>query len=180
VREIEVKAKLRDPEAFLKAAAKRGIKFGPIIEQDDTTYTNKLSYDDPNWNIFRLREQDGKIILTMKHKASTRSRDNHEYETVVSDGAEARKMLERLGFTYDVNLHKCRRIAHYKGLELCFDDIQKLGEFVEIEKLVSEEVDIDAVQTELWGILEGLGVHKDDRTHRGYDTLMRMYLGLKP
>ena len=37
MREIEVKAKLRDKAAFLTAADKLGITFGAAIAQDDTT-----------------------------------------------------------------------------------------------------------------------------------------------
>jgi adenylate cyclase, class 2 len=173
MREIEVKAKLRDKAGFLKAAAKLGMEFGDAITQADTTYESNLPYNDPNWNIFRIRRQGAKILLTMKHRASSRSRDNHEYETDVGDPKEIEKMLARVGYLPDVRITKKRRVAHYKGLELCLDDVERLGMFVEVEKLAADDADVDAVQHELWELLLQLGIDPLDRVHKGYDTLMR-------
>jgi len=172
MREIEVKAKLRDKEGFLKAAQKLGIQFNSVVVQEDKTYETELPYEDPNWNIFRLRKQDGKVTLTMKHKASTRSRDNYEYETVVENEDETIKILERLGYKFGIGVNKKRCIAKYNDLELCLDEIEYLGSFVEVEKLASDTADVDAIQSELWILLNKLGVEAKDRVHKGYDTLM--------
>lgn len=172
MREIEVKAKLIDKDGFLKAAQKLGIQFSDIVVQEDKTYETELPYDDPNWNIFRLRKQDNKVILTMKHKASTRSRDNYEYETVVEDENETIKILQRLGYKFGVDINKKRRIAKYNGLELCLDDVEQLGSFVEAEKLASDKADVDAIQFELWSLFNELGIKDTYRVHKGYDTLM--------
>ncbi len=168
-----MKARLRDIDAFLAAAEARGIVFGEVIDQHDMTYESSLPWDDPEWNIFRIRQQGGKAILTMKHKASHRSRDNFEYETVVDDGRQMAKILERLHYNESVTMHKRRRIAHYQNLELCLDDIDELGVFVEVERLAADDADADAVQGELWSLLLSLGIHPDDRIHKGYDTLMK-------
>jgi predicted adenylyl cyclase CyaB len=150
---LEVKAKLIDKNGFLKAAKKLGIQFDDAISQRDKTYETKLPYSDPDWNIFRLRKQDAQIILTMKHKASVRSRDNYEYETVVENEGETVKILEQLGYTFGVEISKKRRIAKYNGIEICLDEIKYLGDFVEVEKLASDDADVDAIQSELWNLL---------------------------
>ncbi|HWZ66122.1 MAG TPA: class IV adenylate cyclase [Patescibacteria group bacterium] len=175
MREIEVKAQLKDKDGFLKAAKQLGIQFNDIVIQEDKTYETKAPYDDPNWNIFRLRKQGNKIILTMKHKASTRSRDNYEYETVIENEDETVKMLERLGYGFGIGVNKKRRKAKYNDLELCLDEIDQLGSFVEVEKLAEDEADVDAIQSELWSLLESLGVDIKDRVHKGYDTLMHEF-----
>ena len=56
--------------------------------------------------IYRVRKQADKVILTIKHKASSRSRDNYEYKTVVEDAAETIKILERLGYTFGIGKNK--------------------------------------------------------------------------
>jgi len=179
MREIEVKTRLRDPEEFLRRAAAKGIKFDAPIMQEDVTFLDGTPKDDPAWNIIRLRKQGGRTILTMKYKASDRSRDNHELETEVKDFDQVEQMLGRLGYSVHVHIVKQRRFAHFDGLELCFDDVKDLGMFAEVEKLVDDTkgpVDIDAIQAELWGILEELGARSEDRTHLGYDQLMAEYL----
>ena len=172
MREIEVKAKLEDKVRFLEAAKNLGIEFGDVLLQEDKTYETKLPNTDPEWNIFRLRKQENKIILTMKHKASLRSRDNYEYETVVENEADTIKMLERLGYFFGIGINKQRRTAEYKGLELCLDEIEQLGCFVEVEKLTDGTADVDKVQAELWSLLSQLGIADKDQIHKGYDRLM--------
>lgn len=172
MREIEVKAKVTDLDGLLKKANLLGISFGDPIVQDDTTYETKLPKADPNWNIFRIRKQDNKIILTMKYVASTRSRDNHERETIVDSAEEVADMLERVGYTFGIRIYKQRRVAKYRDVEICLDEVKDLGSFIEVEKLAKEDADVDAIQSELWDILLALGIRPEDRVHSGYDTLM--------
>ena len=179
MREIEVKAKLKNKKGLLLKAQELGIKFGPAITQDDYTYETSLSKDDPNWNIFRIRKQGNKTILTMKYKASSRSRDNHERESVIENPMEVADMLERVGYSFGVRIKKVRQIAKYKGFELCIDEIDKLGSFIEVEKLAQDNVDVDEIQNDLWELLMQLGVSPRDRVHKGYDTLMHELLSTK-
>ena len=167
-----MKAKLKDVNEFLANAQKLGIKFNDVVVQIDRTYETQIPYDSPNWNIFRLRKQADKLILTMKHTASERSRDNYEYEMIVENEEEIIKILERLGYEFGVEVHKKRRIAKYNGMELCLDEIDRLGNFVEAEKLVDGVVEIDKIRAVLWDLLIQLGVDPDDRVHKGYDILM--------
>ena len=176
MREIEVKAKLKNKKGLLLKAQELGIKFGPAITQDDYTYETSLSKDDPNWNIFRIRKQGNQTILTMKYKASSRSRDNHERESVVDNAKEVADMLERVGYSLGVRIKKTRQTAKYKDLELCLDEIDKLGTFIEVEKLAQDDVDVDEIQSDLWQLLIQLGVNPSDRVHKGYDTLMHELL----
>jgi len=173
MREIEVKARLRDEADFLVAASKLGIEFGQAMTQADRTFLSDTPYGDPAWNIFRLRRQDDKTLFTLKFHASDRSRDNHEYETEVKDGDQIQKILERLGYKQDVYINKSRRITHYKDLELCLDEVERLGAFVEVEKLAADDADVDQIQDELWSLLKSCGVAEEDRVHDGYDTLIR-------
>ena len=175
MREIEVKAKLKDKTLLLNRASEMGIVFGDPIVQDDVTYETQIPKDNPDWNIFRIRKQGGQTILTMKYKASSRSRDNHERETTIADAGQVVDMLARVGYTPGVYIHKIRRVAHYKDLELCLDEVDGLGIFIEIEKLADEDADVDTIQAELWNILLELGVGADDRIHNGYSMLMHEY-----
>lgn len=176
MREIEVKATLKDKQGLLLRAKKMGIVFGPAMTQDDITYETTVPKDDPKWNIFRIRQQDGKSILTMKYKASSRPRDNHERESLIDSPKEVADMLERVGYKAGVRIRKTRQIATYKGLELCVDEVDGLGSFVEVEKLAEDDASVDEVQDALWLLLEQLGVHPRDRIYKAYDTLMRAHL----
>lgn len=108
----------------------------------------------------------------MKYKASSRLRDNHERETTIGDAEPVVDMLSRVGYRFGIHIRKTRRVARLEDLELCLDEVDGLGTFVEVEKLADERVDVDKIQSELWELLLELGVSSEDRVHKGYDTLM--------
>jgi predicted adenylyl cyclase CyaB len=135
--------------------------------------------DDPLWNIFRIRKQGDKTILTLKHKASHRSRDNHELELEIADAVEMAKILERVGYTRDVNIYKTRQTATWDGYELCLDTLRDYGDFIEIECLTDETADVEKVEAELWSMLQKLGIDEQDRFDKGYDQLVRSGRGVK-
>lgn len=174
MREIEVKARLVDEHEVLVRAKKLGIAWSDPIVQEDTTYLSDTSKSDPSWNIFRVRKQGSRHILTMKYKApSIQSRDNYELESDIAKPDEVIKMLERLGYVEDIYLKKTRRKAAYKGYEICLDDIDGYGAFIEVEKMASDDESAEAVYEELWTVLKELGVDKKDAFDRGYDMLVR-------
>ena len=179
MREIEVKAKVRNIKSLIDKAKHLGIIFSDPFAQVDTTYETKLSKHDPDWNIFRIRKQGNKTILTMKYKASTRSRDNHERESIIENALEVADMLERVGYSRGVTIRKNRKIAKYNNLEICLDEVDDLGTFIEIEKLADDNANVDTIQSELWNILLELGIDPKDRVHKGYDSLMYKFIKTK-
>jgi len=52
---------------------------------------------------------------------------------------------------------------------ICLDEVEGLGSFIEVEKTSAE--DGEAIQEELFNFLESLGVKREDRVFKGYDTL---------
>jgi len=179
MREIEVKARVSNIKILIDTASKMGIYFGKTIIQEDTIFEPDIPKEDPNWNIFRIRKQEEKIILTMKYKASKSSNDNYELETIIDNPKTVRQMLNRLGYPSCLNIRKKRRIAKYNNLEICLDEVYKLGNFIEIEMLCKNEVNVADVQLQLWDVLLKLGIKPNDRVYKGYDTLMHELLSSK-
>lgn len=180
MREIEVKARLKDKAGFLKRAEQLGITFGPVISQTDTIFLGEHSEHDPEWNIFRLRKEKDKALLTMKYKASSRAYDRHERELEVSDEKSMTDILARVGYIEDISYTKHRQVAKYNTVELCLDEVEDLGWFVEAEILTDDTADADAVQAELWELLQQLGIKPADRLDKTYNELMREKLGKGP
>ena len=72
-----------------------------------------------------------------------------------------------------IEVKKHRQKARFNDMELCLDEIDDLGTFIEIEKLTNDE-DTERIQAELFDFLLTLGIQKEDRITQGYDTLMRL------
>jgi adenylate cyclase class 2 len=168
-KEIEVKVKVEDFQNLLTKLQNLGCEFTQPIEQDDTIFIN---YDrpfvefTPKDTFLRIRKSGGKTIFTFKQGEEMNS---VEREFVVSDAKQLEDTLVFLGFHAAVRVKKVRRKTTYKEYEICLDEVESLGSFVEIEKITSENA--EDVQKEMFAFLVSLGVKNTDRVLNGYDTL---------
>lgn len=172
--EIEVKAKIRDFETIKNKLIEIGCVLSLPIIQDDYIY-NKKGIDLYNNNhgipVLRIREQKGKIIFTLKKNRSNEL-DCIEKEVEVNDRNNLNDIIELLDYEYNVEVHKNRIKTNYKDYEICLDEVDGLGSYIEVEKMSDE--DGEKVQNELFDFLQTLGVSKEDRVLNGYDTLIWM------
>lgn len=172
--EIEVKAKVSDVETLLKKLPDIGCVLGDVIEQDDTIYmpieiTDALA-GYAGLNVLRIRKQGDRAIFNLKQSRSNEL-DCLERETDVANADAMTDIIGFLGFKLFERVHKKRRKAKYNDYEICVDEVEELGMFIEVEKMC-DEADGEKVQEELFAFLQTLGVSKDDRVMHGYDTLM--------
>jgi adenylate cyclase class 2 len=183
MREIEIKARVADKAALLAILKAQNIIVSEPITHHDRVFG--LDGEDGGgvnaapWLRIRTEISAGKKseIFTLK-KSITNQMDSIEHETEVTDAAELEKIILHIGFTPYSDLTKTRQKAHRGDIEICIDTIEGLGDFIEVEKLTSEDVDYEAVAEELWAVLESFGVSRDDHVTDGYDVLMRKHEGL--
>lgn len=175
--EIEVKAKVLDKKALMQKVSALGCTFSNPTSQDDTVYvknTGSLETFLSNDAFLRIRIQgDGKTILTAK-KPKNKSAENlikREHEVTVNSAEEARCILELMGYQEAVRVRKTRRIAEYGDYEICLDDIEGLGSFVEVEAM-GRESDAEKTQKDLWEFLKKLDISPVEKISKGYDILM--------
>ena len=173
-KEVEVKARVSNLEELASKLESLGVVLSQPITQNDETFIgeNYNDYDklQPGRNILRIRKNNDKFIFTIKQSLKNEL-DSHERETEIADPAEFREALLLMGYKPVVKINKVRRKAKYNGYEICLDEVAGLGSFVEVEKIVDEE-DSEKVQDELFEFLETLGIKREDRETRGYDTLI--------
>jgi adenylate cyclase class 2 len=173
MREIEIKAKVANKAALKDAIADAGIKLSPPIKQHDVVYGRMGVADNALGSIWlRVRtENDTKIIFTFKQQR-TGGLDSIEHEIEVSDEKEITSIITSLGFTLYSDLIKTRQKAHFNGIEICVDDVQELGDFIEAEQLIEEDADSEGVVENLWRELEKFGVEQSNEVFQGYDVLL--------
>ena len=123
----------------------------------------------------RIRIQNGeKVIMTAKKsKADTGNASlvKREHEVTVNSAEEARGILEMMGLKEMVRTVKRRQTTEYKGFEICIDEVEGLGSFIELEK-ISEKEEAEAIQKEMLEFLQTLGVQPGDQVQKGYDILV--------
>lgn len=174
--EIEVKAYIKDKPTLLKKLTSLGIQLSPPVTQYDRIFlpVGSSQPTKPGESALRIREQNGMYLFTIKQTQSN-DLDCIEKEVEVSD-KQATMLLESfplIGFTEVPSVRKTRQKATYLEYEICIDTVDDLGEFIEVEKM-TEELDGERVQEELFQFLETLGISRTDRVLHGYDVLQKM------
>lgn len=117
----------------------------------------------------RIREQGKKIIFTYKIPVSN-NLDKLEFESGIDNPEAMAHICEQLGFVLHVRVNKVRRKGRYKDYEICLDEVEGLGSFIEVEKM--SDKDGEEIQKELWEFLKSLGIEEKDRERYGYDILL--------
>jgi adenylate cyclase class 2 len=90
--------------------------------------------------IVRIRIEDQVATLTLK--AGGDESFTHEIETEVKDSDAARGIIKALGMEKVLEITKTRQLFSYQGFTIACDYVEKLGAFIEVEKLVENEADV--------------------------------------
>ena len=174
VREIEVKYWVHDPEALLVALKDADIALGDPVHQDDQAYA-PISWDfgDSKLGVsfLRLRTVGGRHYFALKQPGEN-AQACLEYETEVADRGQMDGAINQMGYRRTVRVAKIRRSATFGGLSLCVDELEGVGCFLELERLVADTVAAGPVQEELAVFAASLGTEMT-RTDQTYDSLVR-------
>ncbi|HET8884125.1 MAG TPA: class IV adenylate cyclase, partial [Candidatus Saccharimonadales bacterium] len=159
MREIEVKATITDRQAIITAITNNGGKVSEPVSQHDRVYglpdEAGIDYNTAPW--LRIRSETKgdttKHYFTLK-KSITNQMDSIEHETEVADDNELEKIIVHMDFVPYSDLTKTRQKARIGDIEICIDQVDQLGDFVEAEKMTADDADYQAVVDELWTVLE--------------------------
>lgn len=178
MREIEIKAKVPSIAAVMrKLEDDRQSISDPVTQRDQVFGLRGEAGDGDNhapWLRIRTETKNDstKYLFTLK-KSVTNQLDSIEHETQVEDAVELEQIILYSGFEPYSDLTKTRRKATIGDIEICIDQVDKLGDFVEAEKLTDDDADYEAVVAELWGLLEDYGVSRANEVTDGYDVMMK-------
>ncbi|WP_231931689.1 class IV adenylate cyclase [Micromonospora echinospora] len=172
--EVEVKYQVGDFAALEAALAARGIALSAPVFQDDQAYA-RVGWDYGQSKIgvpfARLRTERGRHLLTVKTPVAN-EQSCVEHETEVADREQMHAAIQQLGFYPTVRIRKTRRTATLGLMSLCVDQVDGIGAFLEIERIVDGGESGELVQAELDRFAVALGAPLQ-RTNDTYDSLIR-------
>jgi adenylate cyclase class 2 len=174
--EVEVKYRAADPAAVEAKLAAMGGK----LTEERTDADLYLAAPDRDFKrtdeAFRLRRIGPKNYITYKgpkREAATKTRTEIEVPLADGDGvaADAERLFMSLGYRPVTTVRKRRRVYHLTrdgfDLEVCFDDVDRVGPFVELEILV-DEARFEAAKEVLLQTAADLGLtEKEPRSYLG-------------
>ena len=144
------------------------------MHQDDQAYApDGWHFGDSKLGVpfVRLRTVDGRYYFALKQPGEN-AQACLEYETEVADREAMHGAILHMGYYPTVRVAKVRRTATLKYCSLCVDDVEGVGAFLELERMVRDDMPAEAIQAELVAFVESFGVTAV-RTDETYDSLVR-------
>jgi adenylate cyclase class 2 len=143
--EVEQKHRVNDPAGLLQRLTERGATLGPSIEQADTYFAHPCRDFARTDEALRIRSVGDESFVTYKGPkldATTKSRRELELP-LAADQNEFAELLMALGFRPVMTVRKSRRPFEIeregKTVRGAWDEIEKLGTFVELELSADEK-----------------------------------------
>ncbi|QIO22638.1 class IV adenylate cyclase [Haloarcula sp. JP-L23] len=173
--EVEVKV-----AADLAAVAERLDELG--AEQTGDVLQVDTYYDAPHRDFaetdeaLRVRREtsDGETAARITYKGplvEAESKTREEVETGVTDGEKADAIFEQLGFDPAATVRKDRCFYRYEGYTITLDDVEGVGEFVEVET-ETDASGVEAAREGAYEVLRALGLDPEDQTRTSYLGLL--------
>lgn len=136
--EIEIKVKIENPidaEKKISEVAKY-IKTKKQIDKYFSPKNNDFFAQKPMINILRIRNQDKKARLEYhfaNFSDNGKKISTEEYETEVENPEITEEILKRIGMELRFTISKIRKYYELPGFEIVLDNVEGLGDFIEVE-----------------------------------------------
>ena len=179
--EVEVRAKINSFDEIKKALEKIGASFEKSENQTDGIFGAKKFLDAEHkivegGIVARIREVNGKRILEFKE--ILREKGGIELSCEVPTIEMAEKMLKKLDFEEAFTVKKSRETYSYNDFSICLDEVEQLGNFIEVEKIIDSEDKIDGTRKECLDLLNVLSPGAEVE-NRKYGDLMQDLINQK-
>lgn len=186
MREVEILTEVLDTkDKALKALAcfnfvgvKRTLDIYFFNPKEDELKPNKDGFLN---KCFRLRKKGNKNYLAYKVDNFDKNRFwlySEEHEVEVSDFEECLEILRLLGFEVLVEIENEKHIYLKDEYEIAFEDVKKLGLFLEVEQIgVKDGDNITTIKQKIWDFIKGLGIQVGHELNAGKPELMLKKLG---
>lgn len=173
--EVEIRSKVEDVNEIKKRLGEIGAQFKGSKRQIDRIFGNKKFLDENTMIIeggisARIRTVDDSHKLEFKE--ISRIGGGFEVVSQLSNPEIGIELLEKLDFTEAFTIAKQRETYSYEDFEVAVDNVEKLGCFIEIEKMIDYEADKEKAKVQCEELLhkldENLAIEK-----RKYGDLMQ-------
>jgi len=143
--ELEMKAKI---DKYTKGRIDQILRKAELLEEkveEDTYFSSPIRDFKETDEALRKRYSGGNTILTYKGpKLDKISKSREEIEAFVSGDIE--QILQKLGYKKILNVRKKRKVYLYKDYTVSIDDVENLGEYIEIELKSENLQDIKRIE----------------------------------
>ncbi len=165
MRNIELKARLRDPAAARQAARRLSTSRLGELRQVDTYFNCRAGR-------LKLRQMDDRTELIWYERPDSAEAKASDYQIVeVADG-EALKLALAGACGVKAVVTKRREVFLYHNVRIHLDDVQSLGAFIEFEAVLGPETDDQAGREQLAWLSGEFGLAPADFVETSYAEML--------
>jgi homotetrameric cytidine deaminase len=175
MRNVELKARDRDPARSLERALALGAEDKGEIRQRDTYFARARGR-------VKLREQEAggspfwDELIEYSRPDSVDARTSTYQRVPIADAAPLREALDAAYGTL-VTVTKRRRLLLWEGVRIHLDEVERLGSYLELEAVADADSDLSAEREKLERLRAELGIEDEDLIGTSYSDLL---LGVSP
>ncbi|WP_332899412.1 class IV adenylate cyclase [Haladaptatus sp. CMSO5] len=172
--EVEVKVRAAHDAVREKLATLDATPLRTVTQTD--TYYNAPDRDFAETDeALRIRREqtDDTTVVKVTYKGplvEAQSKTREEAETVVEDGETMHRILTGLGYDATATVEKRRQFFAVDGYTVTLDDVTGLGEYVEVETEVQD--DIEPARKGAYELLEKLDLDPETQIRTSYLGLL--------
>ena len=178
--EVEIKLPITNRESVKQGLQRLGFEEEHLVQESDI-YFNSESYNLRQKDMaLRIRScknlttGESQAILTYKGpKMDNISMTRKELETKVEDAKVCQEILKGIAFTQVYPVCKLRQYYHLEQMTACIDQVEQLGDFLELEIIVEDESVRTKALEQLEDILIKLGYKMEDTTCSSYLSMLQ-------
>ena len=157
--EVEIKTRIKNFDEIKKVLQEIGANFVRSEKQIDKIFGAAKFLDSEHkivegGIVARIRETDGK--RTLDFKEILRQKGGIELISEIPSIELAEKFLNKLDFKEAFTIKKTRETFSYQDFTICLDDVEQLGKFIEVEKIISNEEEKDKTKQACLELLKKL------------------------
>jgi len=173
--EVEKKYRLPADAQDIVERIRELYSLSKAVRQADLVYLNGISsFKDftPGDPVLRCRSVDDAVTFTVKQKLPEGG--VWEVELPVNDAGVDRveDFVACLGWNLVTRVVKTRRSAQADNITIVVDDVEGLGQFVELEVLVATTEEVEYALTSISRLCTKLGISEEWEEERKYDELL--------
>lgn len=178
--EVEVKVSVKNAETVENLLLKKEFHKGKFVKECDYYFDNPQNDIRNGDQALRIRSCEdfstGKIIAFMTYKGPKMdeiSMTRSEVELEIADANKGIQLITSLGYTKQYPVIKHRQYFHKEQMTACLDQVEYLGDFLEVEMIVENEHEKEQALDEILEFLQKLGFSKEQLLRKSYLSMLQ-------
>lgn len=173
--EVEIRSKVNDLDSVKTKLNEVGAKFINTKKQVDKVFGHPDTLDEENkikegFFSARIRQVDDNIKVDLKE--ILREKGGIEISSKLGNIESGLKFLDKIGYKEAFTVSKTRDTFEHNGFTICLDNVDKLGCFIEIEKVINTDEEEEKVRNECKELLKQISPDSEIEP-RKYGDLMQ-------